>query len=65
MHMDSISDLIQRLRVHGLSQTEIARRTGISQPKISRWAGGAVPRSAVEALKLASLVRSFERKAKP
>lgn len=57
--------LLKRLReVYQLSQTEISRRTGIKQPKLSRWEGGSNARSADEALKLAALVAEFDRKAK-
>lgn len=57
--------LLKRLReVHQLSQTEISRLTGIGQPKLSRWEGGAIGGAADEALKLAALVAQFDRKAK-
>jgi len=57
--------LLKRLReVYQLSQTEISRRTGIGQPKLSRWEGGAVSTAADESLKLAALVAEFDRKAK-
>ncbi|WP_231934072.1 helix-turn-helix domain-containing protein [Bordetella bronchialis] len=36
---------------------EIARRTGIPQPRISRWEGGEAPAGANDALKLAELAR--------
>lgn len=58
-------DLLKRLReVHKLSQTEISRRTGIGQPKLSRWEAGSIGGAADEALKLAALVAEFDRKAK-
>lgn len=65
--MEKVTDLIRRLRAHGLSQTEIAKRIGIPQSKISRWEGGCAPTSADEALRLAALVKEVEtyhRKAK-
>jgi transcriptional regulator with XRE-family HTH domain len=51
----TIIDMLKRLKDRGLSQTAIANLTGISQPKLSRWAGGAVPDSAKEALELQRL----------
>ncbi len=54
------TDLIKRLRSMGLSQTEIARRTGIPQPRLSRWEGGTVPDAADDSLKLAALVAELE-----
>lgn len=38
-----------------LSQSEISRRTGITQSKISRWEAGEVAAGAEEALKLVAL----------
>ena len=54
--MDKIHDAIQSLR-RTLSQSEIARRTGIAQSKISRWESGDVPAGASDALKLIKLAR--------
>ncbi|MCL4695488.1 MAG: helix-turn-helix domain-containing protein [Burkholderiaceae bacterium] len=51
--------LIKRLRAHPLSQSEIARRTGIPQPRLSRWESGEVPDAADDALRLAALVASL------
>lgn len=65
--MEQIHDAIQKLRLT-LSQSEIARRTGIAQSKISRWEAGEVPAGASDALKLmelASKVSKTARKAKP
>lgn len=56
--MSQTTDLIKRLRKAGLSQTEIARRTGIPQPRLSRWEAGEAPTTADDALKLAALVES-------
>lgn len=53
--MSATTFLIKRLRDAGLSQTEIKRRTGIPQSRLSRWEGGRVPPAADDALKLASL----------
>ena len=54
--MDKIQDAIQSLR-RTLSQSEIARRTGIAQSKISRWEAGDVPAGASDALKLIKLAK--------
>ena len=52
--MDKIQDAIKSLR-RTLSQSEIARRTGIAQHKISRWESGSIPAGASDALKLIKL----------
>ena len=54
--MDKIQDAIQSLR-RTLSQSEIARRTGIAQHKISRWESGDIPAAASDALKLIRLAK--------
>lgn len=54
--MSSTTELIKRLRERGMTQTEISRRTGIPQPRLSRWESGDVPDSADDALRLAALV---------
>jgi transcriptional regulator with XRE-family HTH domain len=54
--MSETTELIKRLRERGFSQTEISRRTGIPQPRLSRWEKGEVPDSADDALKLHALV---------
>lgn len=56
--MSQTADLIKRLRASGMSQSEIARQTGIPQPRISRWENNVVPAGAEDALKLAALVHS-------
>lgn len=53
--MTSTTELLRRLRDLGLSQMEIHRRTGIPQPRLSRWQAGETPVSADDALKLAAL----------
>lgn len=60
--MHTIQDIIKTLRTPplGLSQTEIARQTGIHQTKISRWAAGSIPAGADDALKLQSLLRTMQ-----
>ena len=57
--MDKIQDAIRSLR-RTLSQSEIARRTGIAQSKISRWEAGDVPAGASDALKLIALAKEVE-----
>jgi len=58
--MSETTDLLQRLKAHRLSQLEIARRTGIPQPRLSRWANGTTPTGADDALKLAALVAELD-----
>lgn len=59
--MSEISQIIKRLRAEpsSLSQSEIARRTGMSQPQVSRWESGEVADSAEEALKLVALAKEM------
>ena len=54
-----IRDAIQSLR-RTLSQSEIARRTGIAQHKISRWESGGIPAGASDALKLIELAAEID-----
>jgi transcriptional regulator with XRE-family HTH domain len=49
------TELLRDLRARKLSQTEIARRTGIPQPRLSRWENGEAPAGADDALKLQAL----------
>lgn len=58
--MNSVHDILKGLRAAGLSQSEIARRTGIPQPRLSRWEAGDVPASADDALQLQRLQASIE-----
>ena len=58
MNCHTTVELINRLRTAGFSQSEIARRTGIPQPRISRWSAGHAPDSADDALKLLKLADS-------
>lgn len=55
--MSKIAAIINGLRAQpfGLSQAEISRRTGIPQPRISRWGSGDVAAGADDALKLMAL----------
>lgn len=55
--MTDTTELLKRLRAAGFTQVEIARRTNIPQPRLSRWERGDAPASADDALRLASLVR--------
>lgn len=53
--MSAATELVRALRALGLSQSEIARRTNIPQPRLSRWQAGEAPASADDALKLQAL----------
>ena len=53
--MSATTDLLRSLRALGLSQTEISRRTGIPQPRLSRWENSDAPDSADDALRLHEL----------
>lgn len=54
--MNQILSAIKTLRAT-LSQSEIARRTGIAQSKISRWEAGDVPAGASDALALVDFAK--------
>lgn len=60
MTMSKITLLIKAIRASGLSQSEIERRTGITQPRISRWESGEVAAGADDALKLLELARELD-----
>ena len=62
--MSETSEIIKELRAMNLSQSEISRRTGIPQPRISRWEGGDVPTGADDAMKLSRLIAAMRRKSK-
>ena len=62
--MSNTTALIQRLRDAGFSQSEIARRTGIPQPRLSRWQAGEAPDAADDALKLKALCDELAPQAK-
>lgn len=53
--MSTTTELIRQLKAKGLTQTDIAKRTGIPQPRLSKWANGRVPAGADDALKLLAL----------
>ena len=55
--------LIKRLRALGLSQSEIARRSHIPQPRLSRWENGEVAAGADDALRLLALESDLARQA--
>lgn len=55
--------LIKRLRALGLSQSEIARRSRIPQPRLSRWENGEVAAGADDALRLLALEADLAAKA--
>ena len=63
--MSETTELIKRLRASGLTQTEIAKRSGIPQPRLSRWEAGDAPESADDALKLLALVVALGAPAEP
>jgi transcriptional regulator with XRE-family HTH domain len=63
--MSETTDLIKVLRKGGLSQSEISRRTGIPQSRVSRWESGAAPVGADDALKLAALVSEIGTEGAP
>lgn len=62
--MSKTTEMIKRLRHRGLSGSEIARRAGVSQSRISRWENGAVPAAADDVWKLQELERALEAPAK-
>ena len=49
------SELIEALLASGISQAELSRRSGIPQPRMSRWQAGVVPVGADDALRLHAL----------
>lgn len=59
--MSQIAALIKQLRADpiGLSQSEIARRTGIPQPRVSRWESGDVAAGADDAIRLLDLAKEY------
>lgn len=59
--MSQISIIIKSLRAApvSLSQSEISRRTGIPQPRVSRWEAGDVSAGADDALKLVALAKEM------
>ncbi len=56
--VNRIEKLIRDLRDKtGMTQTEIAEATGISQPRISRWEGGDIPKTIGDAFNLIQLAK--------
>lgn len=60
MTMTTTIDIIRQLRALPMTQAEIARRTGIPQPRICRWEAGNIPVGADDALKLRELLDGTE-----
>lgn len=52
---ETVSALISALLAAGLTQAEIARRTRVPQPRLSRWSAGRIPVGANDALRLKRL----------
>jgi len=63
--MSTTQKLIETLCALGLSQTEITRRTGIPQPRLSRWKSGEVPEAADDSLKLQALAAELSAPSLP
>lgn len=63
--MSTTQALVRELRALGLSQTEISRRTGIPQSRLSRWEAGVVPTGADDALSLQRLHAELSAGAPP
>lgn len=61
--MSTTTALLKSLRSTGLSQSDIARLTGIPQPRLSRWESGDAPAGADDALKLHQLQTDLAAKA--
>lgn len=61
--MNKVTELIKSLR-NKMSQTEISRNTKINQTKLSRWESAGAPPAAEEALKLAALAASLDKKSR-
>jgi len=53
--METTQQLLKQLRARGLTQVEIAKRSGIPQPRLSRWEAGDAPAAADDALRLRKL----------
>lgn len=53
--METTQQLLKDLRARGLTQVEISRRSGIPQPRLSRWESGDAPSAADDALRLRRL----------
>ncbi len=53
--MDTTESVLRSIRAAGLTQVQIAERTGIPQPRLSRWENGEAPRGADDVLRLLKL----------
>lgn len=60
--MLNTQSIILELRNSGLTQTEIAQKTGIPQPRICRWESGDAPKSVDDALVLNKLLLDLRKK---
>lgn len=58
--MDEIAEVVGEL-LKRMTQSEIARRTGISQSRVSRWAAGRAPDALNDARKLRELLDEVTR----
>ena len=56
--MSKTVEIIKRLRAAGLSQSEISRKTGVAQSRISRWENGNVAAAADDVLRLQAFAQS-------
>lgn len=56
--MQTTRDILKGLREAGFSQDEIARRTQISQPTLSRWETKGAAKGADAVLRLAALLNT-------
>lgn len=61
--MLTTQSIILELRKRGLTQTEIAKKTGIPQPRICRWEAGDVPKSVDDAFALNRLLDKVKKAA--
>lgn len=61
--MHTVRDIIKKLRAAGLSQDEIARRSRISQPTLSKWESRGAAKGADAALRLVALEQEIASQA--
>ncbi|RYD63614.1 MAG: XRE family transcriptional regulator [Verrucomicrobiaceae bacterium] len=59
MDTHDVASILSRIRESGLTQMEISKRTGIPQPRLSRWEAGNAPSSANDALALLTLAENL------
>ena len=60
-----ITRILRSLRAAGLTQADIARRTGVPQPRLSRWGAGMAPAAADDALRLSALADKLKKAGSP